>query len=319
MLAGSLSLFPLAALVFRLTGQRMAALFSAAFLAVLPLHVYFSAQGIPDAIALFFGLCALACLMRAKQTRLSARFMGMSIWLALALLTKATALCCWVFLVVAGLFLFEDQRQRRAFYAALGLSALPLILVASVVLMRSQTMAFLREPGVTTTFGPSFTRQWSHLQGFVGFYQGLLPVAAVGVILTVVRVAKGFSPGRQLLIWFIPVVNLFVTPFFRAGRTELLWLIPTVCLFGAVAVCSIRRHLAYPLVATLVVVLLLGSLLGVPLPYPGPAQSPSDYTTAVLKRPYGWPSRDATRWLVAHTSPEDGILLTALLSLIRSC
>jgi hypothetical protein len=312
MLVGSLSLFPLAALIFRVTGQRIAALFSAAFLAVLPLHVYFSAQGIPDAIALFFGLCALACLMRAKQTRLSAGFTGMAICLSLALLTKATTLYCWMFLIVAGVFLLEAQRQRRAFYAALGLSALPLMLVTSVILARSQTMAFLREPGITTTFGPSFTRQWLHLQCFVGFYQVLLPAAAIGVVLTSVRAAKGSAPDRQLLIWFMPVINLFITPFFRAGRIELLWLIPTICLFAAVAVSSLRRHLACLVVAAIMMILLAGSLLGVPLPYPGPAQSPSDYTTAILKRPGGWPSRDAAHWLVAHTSPEDGILLTAL-------
>jgi hypothetical protein len=311
MVAGSLSLFPLAALVFRVTGRRIAALFSAAFLTVLPLHVYFSAQGIPDVIALFFGLCALAYVMRAKQTRRSAGLTGMTICLALALLTKATALYCWVFLLVAGIFFFKDQRQRRAFYVGLGLSALPLVLVAAKVLMRSQTMAFLREPGVTATFGPSFTRQWLHLRCFVGFYQVLVPVATIGVVLTAIRAAKGSSPACRFLIWLAPLVNLFVTPFFRAGRTELLWLVPTVCLFAAVAVCSARRYLAYLLAATVMVILLAGCLFGVPLPYPGPAQSPSDYTTAVLKRPVGWPSRDAAHWLITHTSPEEGILLTA--------
>ena len=312
MLAGSFSLLPLAALVFRVTGQRIAALFSAAFLAVLPLHVYFSAQGIPDAIALFFSLCALACLMRAKQACKPVDFIGMALWLTLALLTKATAVYGWVFLAAAGFFLFEDRRERCAFYIALSVSALPLALITSVILLRGQAMAFLHEPGVTATFGPSFIRQWLHLQCFTGFYQVLLPVAAIGVILTAVRAAKGSSSGRQLLVWLMPVVDLFVTPFFRAGRTELLWLIPTICLFAAVAVSSLRRDLACLVVAAITVILLAGSLFGVPLPYPGAAQSPSDYTTAILKRPGGWPSRDAAYWLVAHTSPEDGILLTAL-------
>jgi len=236
----------------------------------------------------------------------------MAICLSLALLTKATTLYSWTFLIVAGVFLLEDQRQRRTFYTALGLSVLPLMLVTSVILVRGQTMAFLREPGITTTFGPSFIRQWLHLQCFTGFYQVLLPVAAIGVILTAVRAAKGSSSGRQLLVWLMPVVYLFVTPFFRAGRTELLWLIPTICLFAAVAVSSLRRDLACLVGAAMMVILSAGSLFGVPLPYPGAAQSPSDYTTAILKRPGGWPSRDAAHWLVAHTSPEDGILLTAL-------
>ncbi len=310
-LAGSFSLFPLSALIFRLTGQRSTAVFGAAFLAVLPLHVYFSAQGIPDAIALFFALCALACLLRARQTCVPGDFTGMALWLTLALLTKAIALYGWVFLAAAGIFLFKDRRQRCTFYTALGVSVLPLAVVTSVILLRSQAMAFLHEPGVTRTFGPSFARQWLHLQYFISFYQVLLPVATVGAVLTAVRAAKGSSPDRQLLIWLVPVVNLFVTPFFRAGRTELLWLIPTICLFAVVALNSLRRHLACPLVAAVTVILLAGSLFGVPLPYPGSAQSPSDYTASVLKRPGGWPSRDAARWLIAHTSPEDRILLTA--------
>ena len=57
--------------------------------------------------------------------------------------------------------------------------------------------------------------------------------------------------------------------------------------------------------------LLAGSLSGVPLPDPGRARAASDYTTAALGRPGGWPSRDAARWVMAHTSPEDKILFTA--------
>jgi 4-amino-4-deoxy-L-arabinose transferase-like glycosyltransferase len=311
MLAGSLSLFPLAALIFRLTGQRNAALCGAAFLTVLPLHVYFSAQGIPDPIALFFGLCALVYLARARQTGATADFIWMTIWLALALLTKAIAAYCWVFLAVAGIFLFQDRRQLRTFYTALGLSALPLLLFTSVILLRGQPMAFLYEPGITETFGPSFNRQWLHLRLFIGFYEILVPVAVIGAVLTVSRAAKGSSTDRHLLVWLMPFVNLAVTPFFRAGRTELLWLIPAICLFAAVAVSSLRQYMAYLLAAVIMVMLLAGSLLGVPLPDPGPALPPSDYTAAVLQRPAGWPSRDAARWLIAHTSSEDVILLTA--------
>ena len=310
-LAGSLSLFPLATLIFRLTSQRRAAFCGAAFLTVLPLHVYFSAQGIPDAIALFFGLCGLARLVRARQTKASDDFVWMTIWLVLALLTKAIAIYCWLFLAVAGAFLFEDRRQMRAFYVALGVSALPLASLAAVILLRGQPLAFLHEPGVTATFGPSLNRQWLHLQAFVGFYEILVPIALVGAALTVFRAAKGSSPDRQLVVWLIPVVDLFVTPFLRAGRTELLWLIPTICLFTALVVSLLRQQLAYLLTVVVVAILLTGSLWGVPLPDPGPALPASDYTTAVLRRPSGWPSRGAAHWLMAHTSSKDTILFTA--------
>jgi hypothetical protein len=311
MLAGSFSIFPLGALIFRLTGKRAAAWIGAAFLAVLPLHVYYSAHGIPDAIALFFGLCALALLVRARDTNSVANFVGMGIFLALALITKATALYGWGFLVVAGYFLFENPQQRRTFYAALGLSIVPLAVVTSVILLRGQPMTFLHEPGVTSHFGPSLTRQWSHLRSVVGFYGVLLLAAGIGAALVAVRAARGSVADRRLLVWLLPVVNLVVTPFFRDGHVELLWLIPTVCLFAAVALTTLRAGWKWLGAWSVCAILLMRSLNGVTLPYPGPALAASDYTTAVLDRPPGWPSRDAARWLTSHSAPGDTILFTA--------
>ena len=309
-LAGSLSLLPLASLVFHLTRDRRAAVIAATFLAVLPLHVYFSAQGIPDTIALFFGLCSLNFLMRARQSNAAADFIWMGMFLALALLTKATALYCWGFMAVAGLFLFGDQ-HRRKFYAALALAAIPLVFLTVLIFLRSQTLSFFREPGVTSTLGFSFANLLLHFRYLIGFYEVLLPVATVGATLAVFRATRGSSTDRQLLVWLFPLANLVVTPFLRAGRVELLWLIPSLCLFTALALSSLRQSLVW-LAAGAVVLLLLGrSLWGVSLPYPGRAKAATDYTTAVLDRPAGWPSRDAARWLVADTAREDAILITA--------
>jgi hypothetical protein len=309
--AGSLCLFPLAVWIFQVTGKRMAAWFGAAFLAVLPLSVYYSSEGVPDTIAFLFGLCALVFLMRAKQTRAPTSFVWMSICLALALLTKATALYCWGFMAIAGVVLFENRRDRRMFYLALGLSIVPLVLVTCAILLRSQTMTFFREPGITESFGLSLSRQWLQLRCLSGFLQVLSIVAAIGAVVVVRRAAKGSPADRQLLIWLLPLAGLAVTPLFRAGRVDLLWLIPTVCLFGAVALSSLRQSVAGALAAAVTVILLVGTLVGVSLPDPGPALPASDYTTAVLKRPAGWPSREGASWLMAHTTPEDAILCTA--------
>ncbi len=310
MIVGSLSLFPLAALVFQVTANRAAALFAAAFLAVMPLHVYFSAQGTPDTIAFFLGLCALIAMMRARRTQSVANFIGMGICLALALLTKATALYCWGFMAVAGIFLFGDQDKRRTFYTALAFSAMPLALLTVAIFMRSQSLSFFREPGVTETFGFSPARAFLQLRHLIGFYELLLLVAAIGAV-RIYRAARTLPESRLLLVWLLPFANLIITPFFRAGRVELLWLIPSISLFAAVALSSLRRPLAWTGAVAWTVLLLARSLFGLPLPYPGRAKADSDYTTAVLKRPAGWPSRDAARWLMAHTSPEDAVLLTA--------
>jgi 4-amino-4-deoxy-L-arabinose transferase-like glycosyltransferase len=311
MLFGSLTLLPLAAFIFRLTASRAASVFAAVFLAVLPLHVYFSAQGIPDPIALFCGFCALVYLLRARQTKALTDFIGMGICLGLALLSKATALYLWGFLAVAGLVLFGDRRARLMFYATLVLAALPLDVLALVISQRNLGLSFFSEPGVTETFGFSLARVGMQLRYFASFYGVLLPVAVVGAVLVMLRAAKGASNDRRLLVWLLPLANLAITPFFRVGRVELLWLIPSLCLFAAVALDTLRRPLAWPAAGVVVAILLARSLFGVPLPYPGRARAASDYTTAVLDRPAGWPSRDAARWLRTHTSSEDAILLTA--------
>ena len=261
--------------------------------------------------ALFFGLWAVVFLLRARQTRSATPFVWMGVCLALALLTKATALYWWGILAVAGLLLFDDRRTRRTFYAALALSALPLVAMALVICQRSQTLSFFREPGVTETFGFSLAKIGTQLRYFAKFYGVLLPVAGVGAGLVVFRAVRGSSADRQLLIWLLPLVNLVVTPFFRVGHVELLWLAPSLCLFAALALDSVRRQWAWAGAGVIAVALVARSLFGVPLPYPGRARAATAYSTAVLDRPAGWPSRDATRWLLAHTKPEDTILLTA--------
>jgi tetratricopeptide (TPR) repeat protein len=113
------------------------------------------------------------------------------------------------------------------------------------------------------------------------------------------------------LVWLLPLANLFITPFFRVGRLESLWLIPSICLFASIALSSLRRMLMWPLAGMVAATLLVRSIWGVPLPDPGRARAASDYTTAVSGRPPHWPSRDAARWLLAQTSPEDDILFIA--------
>ena len=310
-LFGTLSLLPLAWVIFEITGDRRASLFAAVLLAVLPLHVYFSAQGVPDVIALFFALCALVFLLRARQTDGLDNFVWMTVFLALALLTKATALYFWGFLAFTGVFLFRTGRQRYLFYAALALATLPFILVTVVILLQSTTMSFFREPGITETFGFSFARLDLEIRYLVSFYNVLLLVATVAAVITIWRAGRGLPVDRQLLIWLVPLANLFITPFFRVGRIELLWLIPSLCLFAVVLLNALSRLLAWAGIGVVASVLLIGCLWGVPLPNPGRARAAVDYTASVLDRPSHWPSRDAAHWLLTHTSSADAILFTA--------
>ena len=310
-LLGSLSVFPLGALIYRITRNRRAMLFGMVLLALLPLHVYLSAQGVPDTIALFFALCALVCFTRARETGERREFMRMGILLGVALLAKATALYGWVFMTAVGYFLIADERQRRTFYETLGLSIVPLVVVTLIILARHESVSFLHEPRVSEGFGFSFGRQWLELRYFVDFFGVLLLAAAVGASRTVYRAVMGSAEDRELLVWLLPLAELVPMGFFRPGHIELPWLVPTLCLFAVVAMTALRPSLAWVMAVVVGGILLVNSLMGVPFPYPGPALPASSYTTAVLMRPAGWPSRDARRWLVAHTSTEDAILMTA--------
>ncbi|HTS15941.1 MAG TPA: glycosyltransferase family 39 protein [Verrucomicrobiae bacterium] len=310
MVAGSLSLFPLGALISRITDDSKAGRLAAAFAAVLPLHVYFSATGTPDTIALFLGLCALVFMMRARESRTARHFVVMGIFMTSALLTKATAIYGWGFMAAAGVFLFEERKARRWFYGSLILAAAPLLIVAAAMYGHSGTLSFFGEPGVTEKFGFTMAALWLELRYLTGFYEALLFVAAIGVALVIGRAGRDRARNNLLLVWLLPFVNLMVTPVFRAGRAEMLWLIPSVCLFAAVAVRSLRGMWGRCCAGVLFAMLLAGSLFGVPLPYPGRGKAASDYTTAVLDRPVGWPSRDTARWLRSHTSADDTILFT---------
>jgi len=131
------------------------------------------------------------------------------------------------FLAFAGIFLFRDNHRRR-FYLALILAAMPLMLVTVVISLLSPTMSFFREPGITEKFGFSLTQLAASFRYLIDFYSVLLPVAMIGAVLVIFRATRGSSVDRQLLVWLLPLANLFITPLFRAGRVELLWLVPSI-------------------------------------------------------------------------------------------
>ena len=95
-LFGALSVFPLAWWVKRETGSETAALTAALLLAVQPLHVCISSLGEPDSISLFFLLAALVFLGRNRKRGTKADLAAFGVCLALALLSKGTALYFWV-------------------------------------------------------------------------------------------------------------------------------------------------------------------------------------------------------------------------------
>jgi 4-amino-4-deoxy-L-arabinose transferase-like glycosyltransferase/predicted negative regulator of RcsB-dependent stress response len=312
-LAGSFSIFPLESFVKRLTKSNTAALAAAALFAVSPLHVHFSSQGIPDVIALFFLLCALACFARAAETNAKIDFVMFGSCLALALVSKANSLYFWLCLWVISALFFRDSRQRNMSLLALGGAAIPLVALSVVIKMRSPTLSFFQEPGVTTRFTITLGKIGSELSLCWLFLGVSIIASTLGALLLATRERSGLSHDvirARLWAFLTPLVMLLVAPYFRVTAKDLLLLLPTVCLFGAVAL-----HPITPMRSLLSVVVLGASLgrclWGIPMPAPPRPSSAMARTTAVLARPAGWPSRDASRWLASHTTSEDAVLVTA--------
>jgi Flp pilus assembly protein TadD len=312
-LVGSFSIFPLESFVKRLTRSNTAALAAAAMLAVSPLHVYFSSQGIPDVIALFFLLWTLACFARAAETIAKIDFVMFGSCLALALVSKANSLYFWLCLWVISALFFRGSRQRNMSLLALGGAAIPLVALTAVIRIRSPTLSFFQEPGVTTRFTITLGKIGSELS-LCWLYLGVSIIAAtLGVLLLATRERSGLSPEvmrARLWAFLTPLVTLLIAPYFRVTAKDLLLLLPTVCLFGAIALNPITPVRSVFSVAVLGVSL-AHCLWGIPIPAPPRPSSAMARTTAVLARPAGWPSRDACRWLVNHTTSEDAVLVTA--------
>jgi predicted negative regulator of RcsB-dependent stress response len=312
-LLGSFSIFPLASFVRRLTGSNTTALAAAALLAVSPLHIYFSSQGIPDVMALFFLLCALACLARAVETDAEeVDFVWLGCCLALALISKANALYFWLSLCVIVPLFLQSGRQRRKCLLAMVCALVPLVVLTTIIKMRSPTLSFFREPGVTTTFTLTLAKLGSEFSLFGLFINVAIIAAVAGFFLARGGQSNlsGVAPLRRSMVFLAPLVTLVVAPYFRVTTKDLLLLLPTVCLFGAIALNPITPLRG--LFAVVVVGILLAcSLLGVPIPAPPRPSSAMARTTAVLDRPADWPSREACQWLLRHTTSEDAVLITA--------
>jgi tetratricopeptide (TPR) repeat protein len=276
-------------------------------LAVSPLHIYFSSQGIPDVVSLFFLLCGLAALARMRENGAGINIVicfGCS--LAAALITKANALYFWVYLlVIAGLFLRDGQTRRRCLLAA-AIAPLPLLLLTALIRTKSPTLSFFQEPGVTTPFTLALSKLGDELSLFARFFDIVIIAAIVGGLM----LAHEPRSRSRWWVFLIPLATLIVGPYFRVTPKDLLLLLPTLCLFASIALTPTTR------VRTLVAIAVIGwclwqSLSGVPLPIPPRPSSAMARTTAVSARPAGWPSRQATRWLIQHSTDEDAILITA--------
>jgi len=310
-LFGALSVFPLAWWVKRETGSETAALTAALLLAVQPLHVCISSLGEPDSISLFFLLAALVFLGRNRKIGTKADLAAFGVCLALALLSKGTALYFWVALALMGPKLLRRGTDRRNFYVALLAAAVPLAVLTMLIKWKGSPLTFIDQ---TSFEFSSAVANWARLLVLFGTaYEAMLIASAWSVARSLRSTWQGNRDCDQrqsrLLIWLAPLGIVLMASPFRAFARDLVFLIPTICLFAADAInptTAVRRFSTVALA-----ILLLGrTLWGMWLPGDLSVSAGVPARTGIVARPAGWPSREAAEWLLSHTDSTDAVLVT---------
>ena len=310
-LFGALSVLPLAWWVKRETGSHTMALTAALLLAIQPLHVCVSSLGEPDSISLFFLLAALVFLARVRAEGTRPDRIAFGVCVALALLSKGTALYFWMALALMGPRLLRRATDRRDFYVALLAAVVPLVVMTMLIKWNGYPLTFVDEASfdVHGTLA-NFARL---LALSATMYEAILVAAAWGMVRSM---RTGWRSSRDdnrrrsgPSIWLVPLGIVLIAAPFRAFARDLIFLIPTICLFAADAVdpATTPRRL---FTGALVVLLFGRAVWGMWLPGESGNSAGLPAHTGILARPAGWPSQAAAKWLLSHTDPADALLVT---------
>ena len=310
-LFGTLSIVAMAALVRQDTHCYRSALWAAGLLAVFPLHVFLSTKATPDVIAIFFLICALIQLIHLSRPGARAsNFIFLGVIMALAILTKLTALCLWFFILLTLPFVIPDKRNRRWGYLSLFLALLPVTAMVIAAKWNSSSLNFFEEEKIRADFGFSLDRLSSQLGLFWRYYASVTVLAGVGVWIAARK--RRELPALLLPLFLATLWLVFMAPYFRNNIRDLAFLIPTLWPFLGLSIAfftgSFLRTLILVVVLAVNVVL---TLFGVPRPHYNSA-SWSGRSTAVFDRPPGWPSRAIPIWVANHLAPDEGLLVTGL-------
>lgn len=110
---------PIAALLLRaIGGSTWVAIFGALFLAISPLHLWYSQEARPYALVACLGLGSLLCLLRAHRTSSALAWAGFAVLASLAILSHLTALVFVAIGLVWSLTPRPDASVLRGFLAA---------------------------------------------------------------------------------------------------------------------------------------------------------------------------------------------------------
>ncbi len=310
-LFGTLSIAAIAALVRQYTHSYRNALWAAALLAVFPLHVFLSTKATPDVIAVFFLICALIQLIHlSRPAARPSHSILLGVTMALAILTKLTALSLWFFVLITLPFVIPDKQNRRRSYLSLSLALLPVVAMIIAAKLHGSPIHFFEEDKQRAGFGFSLDRLASHLGLFWRFYSMTAILAGCGLWIAATKRRESLPLLLPLALSALSL--LFVAPYFRSHIRDLAFLIPTLWPLVGLSIGLFTISLPRKLVLLLVVTVnFLLSLSGIPRPHYNDS-SFSDRSTAALSRPASWPSRAISTWIANNLAPDESLLVTGL-------
>lgn len=137
-IAGALTIPLVWFLVWELSRQRQVATLAAAFLALNPLHLWYSQEARPYALMIFFGTAALVALARALREPTHWLWTLFVVFSSLAMLTHAVAVVVPIIAFVWVLLRDDRARTLRPTLLALGAN---LVLIAPPYLMLARSIA----------------------------------------------------------------------------------------------------------------------------------------------------------------------------------
>ncbi len=210
--AGALTIPALGLLIIEVTGSPAAGVLAAALLGVNPLHLWYSQEARSYALLTLCGALALLCCARALRTGAAAGWLGLGLWLLLALFIHPVGgsllVVCWIWAALA-------PARRQAAKPLAVISVLVVLAAVAIVTMTPahehplerpvSAVAELAYAAYTFLAGYSFGPGTRELQVMgaraaleVHWFQALL-VVAVLVAMTAL-VARRTFPGRAQLL-----------------------------------------------------------------------------------------------------------------------
>jgi 4-amino-4-deoxy-L-arabinose transferase-like glycosyltransferase len=258
-LIGTLSV-ALAYLLGRKLFSEKAGLYSAAFFALLPLHVNYSGKILTDVFFTFFIMLSFFVFWKGYEENKPNYKIFFGIVLALALLARYTTL--WIFPVFLGYFLIRDKsfkflRDKHLWYAILAF----FLMISPWLFYGKTTYGNLFGPFIHGFKASAYwggVQSWHYLFGYWWQMFSIIGLAFIFSLIYIIYKKQFYQNGNYLLlIWFVVFLGMVCYMPHKEDRF-LMAITPIICLITGKAISSLKRY--RKLAAIGMILILAGSL-----------------------------------------------------------